>query len=528
VSDWTGSLTVVIWPEVFARLAKAPVMGSQVTLSGRLAQHEGELQVRVMDPGQLHVHAAAPVAEERALAVPLPLGSVTQALGGRMVSVKGQVELVRPSEGPRVPHVLTVRDATGSGPVVVWPEVYVRLAAAPKAGDWVEATGRVAVWDGSAQIAVRDADQLLIAAESPEIPSESADDSDASPTSVSVAPRSVIIESGEAGQGTSDYTEVTGQWHDSTARSTAAGLTPEIGSRWADISGGPGGAVARWTLTPETSGEFEAQVTWPSSANAVNVTYRVSAGSEVLLRRVTQDGNGFLGGANGNVWIPLGRFEAGPNSPVVIEVNDASVSGQPDESSPGRMCADAARLVPLSQESVVQVAESPPPPPPQAVISEPVAPAPTSPAAPAEIEWVFDHTMAESLAREAGRDLLLFFVTSRSRDARRMVAETWSDPAVVAAVSGQHVAAMLSMETNQDLCRRLNVYSGANERGRTHRPRAAGRPRGAGGDSRPARLIGHRGGRRRARIGSGRRCAARPGWSRCAFARAARPPTRSP
>jgi hypothetical protein len=288
----------------------------------------------------------------------------------------------------------------------------------------------------------------------------------------------VVSETRDGGQGTNMYQEVGGRWIDSTAKSTAEGLTPNIGSRWADIGGGPQGAKARWTLAPMEDGLYDAEVTWGTSGNAYNVTYTVTADGQTTAKTLTQDGFGFAGARNGNQWISLGAFQAGPANPVTIEVSDESVTGQPDTASSGRVYADAARLVPAGAGApapAVIAAPAPAPPPitlppaPPAVAPQPTAPAdnippvtptpaPPAPAGAASISWGGDYQAAVNLAHATGKRLLVNFVTERSRDARRMEADTWRDAGVIARVSQNFVAVRISMENQQDLCSGLGVY----------------------------------------------------------------------
>lgn len=284
----------------------------------------------------------------------------------------------------------------------------------------------------------------------------------------------VLSETRQGGVGLSMYEEVSGRWLDSTAKSTAEGCTPNIGSRWADISAGPQGAVARWTLTPPADGLYEAQVTWGTSGNAIDARYQVTAGGQTTTRLVTQDGFGFSGPRNGNQWFSLGVFPGGPTSPVIIEVSDETVSGQPDRASSGRVYADAARLIPAGPGAVATQPSAAPPPtpapapapapaPPPAPVASPAPPAvsplpPAAPAAATAIAWGNDYETALSRARSTDKAVLVNFVTERSRDARRMEAETWRDPQVIAAVNRGYVAVRISMERNQILCAEMGVY----------------------------------------------------------------------
>lgn len=313
----------------------------------------------------------------------------------------------------------------------------------------------------------------------------------------------VLSETRPGGIGVSLYQEISGRWRDSTGKSTAQGLTANIGSRTADLgTSGDEGARARWTLTPPGDGVYDVQVTWSTSGNASNVLYRVSVGGETTEIHLDQDGYGYLGPRNANQWLSLGSFACGPSTPVQVEVSERDVSGQPDEASPGRIYADAARLVasagvpsapmiasaPAAPPSPSPTASVPPadfapvtappaddfdvamvepapdfvpadavPAEPVAPTAEPVAPAPVATAA-STIAWSNNWDSAYQLAETSGRDLLVCFVTLRSRDVRRMEADTWTNPAVVEAVAGTYVPVRIDMEAAQQLCAQLGIY----------------------------------------------------------------------
>jgi hypothetical protein len=281
-------------------------------------------------------------------------------------------------------------------------------------------------------------------------------------------PTAVLSETRQDGVGLHMYEEISGRWIDSVGKSGAIGCTPDVGSRWTDIAAGPSGAVARWTLAPNAEGLYEAQVTWSTSGNAIDVTYRITAGGETATRLITQDGYGFLGTRNSNQWISLGTYPASPASPIIIEVSDETVSGQPDGDSPGRVYADAARLVlagaaPVSPPPVTVMLPPPAPRPTPTPAPQPPAPdvTPVTPPTPTlgeGIAWSNDLLSSQDLAAATGRPLLVALVSPNSRDARRMEIDTWRDSDVIAAVSDNFVAVRINMAINADLCRSLGVF----------------------------------------------------------------------
>jgi hypothetical protein len=188
------------------------------------------------------------------------------------------------------------------------------------------------------------------------------------------------------------------------------------------------------------------------------------AGDNTRSITMTQDGFGYDGPRNCNQWISLGSYQAGPMSPIAIEISDANVSGQPDENSPGRVYADAARLIPASGITLpdVPVAAPPRPRPTQTVSQTPPRPAPQPVQQPTfdptSISWSSDLNSALRLATSTGKQVVAAFVTSASRDARLMESETWRDSNVIQAVSARYVAVRVSMEQQRQLCARLGVF----------------------------------------------------------------------
>lgn len=173
VSDATGTVTVVIWPDVFGQLAQPPTQGSAVTIAGEVSQYRGELQLRVRSPRDVTVAGAAPTtaaAASPSTAAPtappgggtVPLGSITAAMEGDSVTVDGTIESITPSRSPTAPNRLRLRDASGTATIVIWPEVYVLLQPTPAVGQRLRATGRVGTFRGEVQVACRDARQISL------------------------------------------------------------------------------------------------------------------------------------------------------------------------------------------------------------------------------------------------------------------------------------------------------------------------------------------------------------------------------
>ncbi len=117
-----------------------------------------------------------------------------------------------------------------------------------------------------------------------------------------------IVESRTGGRNYANYAEV-GSLSDSTAKSTAAGVTSGIGSRWGSLDRDASGVrKAVYTYTPSASGTYEVFVTWPASTNAGSSIEHIvthAAGSTSVLR----DQNNGTNPSGANSWNSLGQYQ---------------------------------------------------------------------------------------------------------------------------------------------------------------------------------------------------------------------------
>jgi len=264
----------------------------------------------------------------------------------------------------------------------------------------------------------------------------------------------VIIETSPGGQNVEWYNEISGKWTDSVGKSIAKGLTPKIGSRFANLEDAESSA-ARFIPNLPAAGFYEVFVTWPLQGNARRVKYIIHHADGDSIVYMNQDGWGVLtrGAGNGNAWHSLGtyRFNAGQRG--YIEIADEETQGKPDSRNWGRAYADAARFVFVS--SARPVATMPPPSPTFAPVirATPVrTPVPIVTIAPTpiprlqptisenSIQWVTDIYEAQRRARTENRKIMLYFYSDKSRYYQKYETETLSDGAVVQFLNKNYVA----------------------------------------------------------------------------------------
>jgi hypothetical protein len=138
-----------------------------------------------------------------------------------------------------------------------------------------------------------------------------------------------------------------GAWSDSTAKSTAPGLTG-VGSRFITYEL-PNTGTDNATFVPEilTPGLYQIFATWGTGANCYDALYTVRHQEGVTTLLVDQIPEG-VGGANANTWVSLGqyRFDAGQSAGTgSVNVSEETVSGKPHPSWNQRVYADAAKWV---------------------------------------------------------------------------------------------------------------------------------------------------------------------------------------
>jgi hypothetical protein len=137
----------------------------------------------------------------------------------------------------------------------------------------------------------------------------------------SVGSAQYIMETRTGGLNVADF--ISTGTADSSAKSTAAGLTAGIGSKYNTMAA-PVGKVARWTPSGITAGTYLIEFTQGSAASAPSgpVTYNVKDGSGIV-----QTGT-FTYPATANAWIQLGasNFTLDPAQGSYIEFDCATAT----------------------------------------------------------------------------------------------------------------------------------------------------------------------------------------------------------
>ena len=156
-----------------------------------------------------------------------------------------------------------------------------------------------------------------------------------------------IVESRAGGQHHDAYSEV-GTLYDSTAKSSAQGVTAGTGSRWAYMNRGTYGVKkAVYRFIPAITGFYHVFATWPSASNASSrIEHIVACAGETASVVLDQNSSTNPGGANN--WNLLGRY--GLTAGVVSTVTQTNEN----YSDSAVFRADAVKWV------LVEVSPSPP------------------------------------------------------------------------------------------------------------------------------------------------------------------------
>lgn len=148
-----------------------------------------------------------------------------------------------------------------------------------------------------------------------------------------------VVESRSGGLNYSSYSE-TGTWSSATVKSTAAGVTAGIGSRWCTIDGTAKTAVFRFT--PSNTGSYQVYTTNCNTTNSGNP----------LIHKVTHTGgttnvsvcqNSTCNPTAVNTWYSLGTFTLNSGTQYSVTLDGATTGGSGPSGNAGR--SDAIKWV---------------------------------------------------------------------------------------------------------------------------------------------------------------------------------------
>jgi len=170
----------------------------------------------------------------------------------------------------------------------------------------------------------------------------------------------IIVESRAGGKNFSSYSELSGKWFDSVAKSLAEGCSPEeIGSRFVTVDNGPLQAEARFAPAIPKEGKYDIYVTWGKSANAMNVKYLINTGSKEEVKYLDQAVWGGEIAANSYTWIHLGTYDLPAGNKAYVSMLTTEIKGKPSGPNSARVYADAVKFVPADGSGVGPVSQAP-------------------------------------------------------------------------------------------------------------------------------------------------------------------------
>jgi hypothetical protein len=149
---------------------------------------------------------------------------------------------------------------------------------------------------------------------------------------VTSASYTYIVESRPGGQNYNRYSE-TGTWNTSVAKSTAAGCTAGIGSRWCELNSSPKTAVFRFT--PPTTGTYRVYTTNGTTNNAGNPQiFKITHAGGTATVGVCQ--NTSCSSNSVNKWYLLGTYTLNRNTRVPARGRPSTSVGPTPLSGSGR------------------------------------------------------------------------------------------------------------------------------------------------------------------------------------------------
>ncbi|HSW44541.1 MAG TPA: immunoglobulin domain-containing protein [Phycisphaerae bacterium] len=142
-----------------------------------------------------------------------------------------------------------------------------------------------------------------------------------------------IVESRSGGQNFANYSEISGSWSNSTAKSTASGCTSGIGSRYTTI--GASGGKATFGFTPVATGTYQIYTTNCSTTNSGNpMIHKVTHAGGTATVSVCQ--NTTCSPSACNVWLSLGTFTLNAGTAYAVTLDGTTGAGSAPSGNAGR------------------------------------------------------------------------------------------------------------------------------------------------------------------------------------------------
>lgn len=284
--------------------------------------------------------------------------------------------------------------------------------------------------------------------------------------SVNAQPVEIIVETNVGGKNTQFYKELSGKWYDSEAKSTAAGCTPNIKSRFCDVDDKTF-ASARFQPEIPAEGEYEISVTWGRSANCNKAKYIIHIERGEKVAYLVQDGWGGLAASNANMWHSLGVFPLKAGTVNYVDITDEENLGKPDARNLGRLYCDAMKFS-LAKTGLPTATITPAMPPaiptPGFVILTPtpefIMPTPTAiaPVSPAQIPWLDNVLYAQQLAQQQAKEIFLYFYADAATECQRYENETFKDISVANYIKEKFIPLKFNMTSRPSEAYYLGAY----------------------------------------------------------------------
>ena len=170
LTDATGSISLVIWPDVFDALTNQMHLtaGDLLHVNGRVSKYRDEIQLTLQSATDLRVlpkpeksamvgtNAAPPVVEKPVV----PLASVNNSLKGRNVTVQATISDIREPQSERAPFVITLTDGKNQVPMVFWSDLYQQVKNHIHPGNTILVTAKVSDYRGTLQLRLQSAGDI--------------------------------------------------------------------------------------------------------------------------------------------------------------------------------------------------------------------------------------------------------------------------------------------------------------------------------------------------------------------------------